>query len=77
MIQVFYCTNTREYTNIRSCGGGETRVRPVPPTRANICIYTRKLYNKANLWGYTLTPTYLYCEFAFRVHFQCDLRTYD
>ena len=26
----------------------ETCFRLVPPTRANICIYTRKLYNKAN-----------------------------
>ena len=25
----------------------------------------------------TLTPTYLYCEFAFRAHFQCVVRTYD
>ena len=44
MIQVFYCTNTCEYTNIRSCRG-----KLVQPTRANICIYTCKLYNKANL----------------------------
>ena len=25
----------------------------------------------------TLPPTYLYCEFAFRAHFQCVVRTYD
>ena len=25
----------------------------------------------------TLTPTYSYCEFAFRAHFQCVVRTYD
>ena len=24
-----------------------------------------------------LAPTYLYCEFAFRAHFQCVVRTYD
>ena len=48
MIQVFYCTNTPEYTN-NSLLNGETHLRLVPPTGANICIYTHKLYNKANL----------------------------
>ena len=28
---------------------GGTLHRLVPPKRVNICIYTRKLYNKANL----------------------------
>ena len=41
MIQVFYCTSTREYTNIPSCRG-ETRLRLVPHKRGNICIYTHK-----------------------------------
>ena len=43
-----YCTNTCEYTNICSCSGKNLRL--VPPTKANICIYTRKLYNKANIF---------------------------
>ena len=28
---------------------GKTLLRLVPPTKASICIYTRKLYNKADL----------------------------
>ena len=48
MIQVLYCTNTREYIQIFALVGG-TRLRLVPPTRTNICIYPRKLYNKVNL----------------------------
>ena len=46
MIQVFYCTNTLEYTNIGPCSG-----KLIPPIRANICKYTRKLY-KATLVAY-------------------------
>ena len=28
-------------------------------------------------WAVGMTPTYFYCEFALRTHFQCVIRTYD
>ena len=44
MIQEFYCTNTREYTNIPSCTNvAGNCLRLVPSTRGNICMYTRKI----------------------------------
>ena len=46
MIQVFYCTNTREYTNIPSCSGKLV----FDSSRLQEGIYTLiKLYKKANL----------------------------
>ena len=48
MIQVFYCTNTREYTNIRSCRG--ELVFDSSRLQEGIFVYTPvKVYNKANL----------------------------
>ena len=38
MIQVFYCTNTHEFTNIRL----------VQPTRTNMCIYYPIVYSRSN-----------------------------
>ena len=49
MIQVFYCTNTREYTNIPSCRG--KLVLDLSRLEEGIFVYTLvKLYNKANLF---------------------------
>ena len=42
---------------------GETRLRLVPPTRANICIYTSKLYNKANI--VSIESSILFCIYIF------------
>ena len=39
--------------NIRSCSG-----KLVPPTCANICIHTRKLYNKVNLFYIYIVDEY-------------------
>ena len=51
MIQVFYCTNTREYINIPSCrGGGGELVLESSRLQEGIFVYTLvKLYNKAYL----------------------------
>ena len=48
MIQVIYCTNTR-YIQIFCLVGRDIVFDSSRPTRQNICIYTRKLYNKVNL----------------------------
>ena len=54
MIQVFYCTNTRDYTNIRSCR--EKLVFNSSHLQEGIFVYTLvKLYNKANLIHKTYT----------------------
>ena len=60
------CTNTLEYTHIPSCMR-ENRLRLIPPTRTNIClhVYTRKLYNKANLfivWRHVWTCNSVMCK---------------
>ena len=48
MIQVFYCTNTREYTNIPSCK--RKLVFDSSRLQEGIVVYTLvKLYNKAKL----------------------------
>ena len=48
MIQVFYCSNTRGYTNIPSCRG--ELVFDSPRLQEGIFVYTLvKLYNTANL----------------------------
>ena len=48
MIQVFYCTNTREYTNIPSCRG--KFVFDSSHLQEGIFVYTLvKLYDKDNL----------------------------
>ena len=48
MIQVCYCTNTREYTSIPSCRG--KLVLDSSRLQEGIFVYTLvKLYNKANL----------------------------
>ena len=48
MIQVFYCTNTRENTNISSCSG--KLVFDSSLLQERIFIYTLVIaYNKANL----------------------------
>ena len=48
MIQVFNCTNTREYTIISSCRGKLVFDSSYP--QEGIFVYTLvKLYNKANL----------------------------
>ena len=57
MIQEFYCTNTREYTNIPSCRG--KLVFDSSRLQEGIFVYTLvKLYNKANIQhninGYTI-----------------------
>ena len=50
--------------------GKRDKMRGLP----SILSLFRYEFNKFNN---TLTPTYLYCEFAFRAHFQCVVRTYD
>ena len=53
MIQEFYCTNTREYTNIPSCRG--KLVFDSSRLQEGIFVYTLvKLYNKVNLVDLTL-----------------------
>ena len=48
MIQEFYCTNTREYTNIPSCR--RKLVFDMSRLQERIFVYTLvKLYNKANI----------------------------
>ena len=48
IIQEFYCTNTREYTNIPSCRG--KLVFESSCLQEGIFLYTLlKLYNKANI----------------------------
>ena len=48
MIQAFYCTNNREYTNIPSCRG--KLVFDTSRLQEGIFVYTLvKLYNKANI----------------------------
>ena len=55
MIQEFYCTITREYTNIPSCRG--KLVFDSPRLQEGIFVNTLvKLYNKANL----LKPRFLF-----------------
>ena len=45
----FFIVQTLVNMQIFTLVGRVTRLRLVPPTRVNICIYTRPLYNKANL----------------------------
>ena len=40
MIQAFYCTNARAYTNIRSCGGGGELVFDSFRLQERIIVYT-------------------------------------
>ena len=48
MIQEFYCTRTRDYTNIPSCSG--KLVFDSSRLQEGIFVYTLvKLYNKANI----------------------------
>ena len=48
MMQEFYCTNTREYTNIPSCS--EKLVFDSSRLQEGIFVYTLvNLYNKANI----------------------------
>ena len=55
MIQVFYCTNTGEYTNIPSCSG--KLIFDSSHLQEEIYVYTLvKLYNKANIYLVFLFP---------------------